>query len=79
MGTQPLGTGREDSPVSGLDSRGQLNRVQHRRQDGQTSVDNVPFVQIVDSVEDLSNGLGRILLGEFAVFADPVEQLSTCS
>lgn len=51
--------------------------MQQRRQNGQTSVDNVPFVQVVDGIEDLSNGLGRVLLGELAVFADPVEQLST--
>lgn len=42
-----------------------------------TSVDNVPLVQVVHSIENLSNGLRSILLRELAVFANSVEQLST--
>lgn len=39
-------------------------------------MDNVSFVQIIDGVEDLPNGLGCILLGELSVFANPIEQLA---
>lgn len=40
-------------------------------------MDNVALVQIVDCIEDLANRLRRILLCELAVFANPVEQLTT--
>jgi hypothetical protein len=39
-------------------------------------VDDIVVVEIVDGVEDLTDRLGRILLRELALFADPVEQLS---
>lgn len=37
--------------------------------------DTVP-VEIVDSAQDLPDTLRRILLSEFALFADPIEKLS---
>lgn len=40
-------------------------------------MDNIALVQIVDCIEDLTDGLRRILLCELAVFANPVEQLPT--
>lgn len=40
-------------------------------------MDNVSLVQIVDCIEDLTNGLRRILFCELAVFANSVEQLTT--
>lgn len=42
-----------------------------------TSVDNVALMQVVNCIEDLANRLRRILLCELAVFANPVEQLTT--
>jgi hypothetical protein len=39
-------------------------------------VHNVVLVEVVDCLEDLSNRLGRVLFGEFALFADAIEQLS---
>jgi hypothetical protein len=39
-------------------------------------MDNVPFVQVIDGVENLPNGLGCILLGKLAVLADPIEQFA---
>lgn len=45
---------------------------------GRTSVDDVVSVEVVDGIEHLADGLGGILLGELALFADPVEQLPTC-
>jgi hypothetical protein len=39
-------------------------------------VHNVVLVEVVDCLEDLSNRLGRVLFGEFSLFADAVEQLS---
>lgn len=40
---------------------------------------NVPLVKIINSLKHLSNGLRSILLGELALVADPVEQLSSDS
>jgi hypothetical protein len=40
-------------------------------------VDNVALVQIVHSIEDLANGLRRILLSKLAILANAVEQLAT--
>lgn len=40
-------------------------------------MDDVPLVQIIDCIEDLTDRLGCILLGEFSVFANPVKQLTT--
>lgn len=45
----------------------------------QTSVDNVPLMEIVDRIQDLPDGLRGVLLRELAILADPVEQLSTSS
>lgn len=41
-----------------------------------TSVNDILAVEVVDSLEDLSYGLGGILLCESALFANTVEQLS---
>lgn len=43
---------------------------------GQTSVHNISLVQIIDSIEHLTDGLRRILLCELAIFTDSVEQLA---
>lgn len=42
-------------------------------------MDDISFVQVVDGVKDLANSLRRILLGELAVLADPIKQLTTRS
>jgi hypothetical protein len=42
-----------------------------------TSMDDITLVQIIHSFKDLADCLRRILFCELAVFADPVEQLST--
>jgi hypothetical protein len=39
-------------------------------------MDDIVVVEIVDGVEDLTDRLGRVLLRELALLADPVEQLS---
>lgn len=44
-----------------------------------TPVDNIVLVEIVDGVEDLADGLSGILLGEPALLANTVEQLSSGS
>ena len=41
-----------------------------------TSVNNVVFMKVVDCVQDLLDGLRGILLGEFALLADAVEQFT---
>ena len=41
-----------------------------------TSVNDVVVVQVIDSFQYLSNGLGSVLLGELALLADAVEQLT---
>ncbi len=41
-----------------------------------TSMDHVALVQVVDGVEDLADGLGRVFFGELALFADAVEELA---
>jgi hypothetical protein len=38
-------------------------------------MDNIVLVQIIDSVQNLLDGLRRVLLRKFALLADPVEQL----
>lgn len=40
-------------------------------------MNNIVVVQIVDSFQHLSNGLGSVLLRELALFTDTVEQLAT--
>jgi hypothetical protein len=40
-------------------------------------VNDVVLVKIVDSFHDLPDGLRRILLGEFALLGDAVEELSS--
>ena len=40
---------------------------------------DIIVMKVVNSFEDLTNGLGCIQFGEFAVFADPIEQLSAGS
>ena len=42
-------------------------------------MNNVPVVQVVDSLEDLLDSLRSVFLGELALIADPVKQLSTSS
>jgi hypothetical protein len=42
-----------------------------------TSVDDVILVEIIDRFKDLPDGLGSVLLGEFALLTNAVEQLST--
>lgn len=42
-------------------------------------MDDVPLVKVVDRTENLSNSLCCVLLGELALFANSVEQLSTSS
>lgn len=42
-------------------------------------MDDIVVVQIVDGVEDLANCLGGILLSEFPLLADTIEQLSARS
>lgn len=42
-----------------------------------TSVNDILAVEVVDSLEDLSYGLGGILLCESALFANTVKQLSS--
>lgn len=42
-------------------------------------MDDIVLVQVVDSLQDLLDGLGAVLLGEFALLANAVEQLSTRS
>ena len=44
-----------------------------------TSVDDLVPVEEIDSKEDLLNGLGGILLGEFPLLANSVEELSADS
>lgn len=44
-----------------------------------TPVDNVVLVKVVDSIEDLADGLGGVLLRESALLANAVEQLSSRS
>lgn len=44
-----------------------------------TSVDNVPLVEVVDRIENLSNSLCCVFLGKFALLANSVEQLSSSS
>jgi hypothetical protein len=44
---------------------------------GLTPMDDVVLVQIVDSAQNLLDGLRRILLGKLALLADSVEQLSS--
>jgi hypothetical protein len=39
-------------------------------------VDDIVVVEIVDGIEDLSNGLGGIFLGELSFLTDPVKQFS---
>lgn len=41
-----------------------------------TSVDYVVVVEVVDCLENLSNGLGGIFLGELAILADSIEQFA---
>jgi hypothetical protein len=50
-----------------------------RRAGLRTAVDDIVLVQVVDSLQDLLDGLGAVLLGEFALLANAVEQLSTRS
>lgn len=40
-------------------------------------MDDIIVVQIVDSLEDLSDGLGSIFLSELSVLAYSIEELST--
>lgn len=40
-------------------------------------MDNIPPVEVVDGVEHLPDGLRGVLLGEFAIFADAVEQFAS--
>lgn len=40
-------------------------------------MNDILAVEVVDSLEDLSYGLGGILLCEFALFANTVEQFSS--
>jgi hypothetical protein len=42
-------------------------------------VNDLAFVQVVDCFEHLLDGLRGVLLGELALVADPVEELSTSS
>lgn len=42
-------------------------------------MDDVPLVKVVNRVEHLSNSLCSVLFGELALFANPVEQLSSSS
>lgn len=68
-----LWSGKEDFRVSGLYAVRSLRwevRVP-------TSVNNIPFVEIVDCLQDLSDRLGRILLCELALVAYTIEKLST--
>lgn len=44
-----------------------------------TSVDDIVLVKVVDGVEDLLYGLGGILLGEFALVADSIEEFAAGS
>lgn len=39
-------------------------------------MDNIVLVQVVDSIEYLSNRLGRVLFSKLSLFANAVEQLS---
>ncbi len=39
-------------------------------------MNNVVVVQVVDGIENLSDCLGRVFFGKFALFADPIEQLA---
>ena len=39
-------------------------------------MDDIVLVQVVDRAQDLFDGLGRVLLGELALLANAVEQLS---
>jgi len=45
--------------------------------DGLTPVDDIVLMQIVDGTQDLLNSLRCVFLGEFALLANPVEQLSS--
>lgn len=40
---------------------------------------DVPLVEVVNSLKDLSDSLRSILLGELALVTDPVEELSSDS
>lgn len=40
-------------------------------------MDNIVSVEVVDGSEDLFYGLRSVLLGEFALLANPVEELSS--
>lgn len=42
-------------------------------------MDNLVSVEKINRKEDLLDGFGGILLGEFALFADSIEQLSASS
>ena len=42
-------------------------------------MDDLALVQIVDCFKDLSDGLRRIFLGEFALVTNPIEEFSTSS
>lgn len=42
-----------------------------------TSVNNIVLMQVVDGTENLLDSLRGVLLGEFALFANPIEQLSS--
>lgn len=39
-------------------------------------MDDVPLVQIIDCIKDLTDRLRCILFGEFSVFTNPVKQLT---
>jgi hypothetical protein len=43
-----------------------------------TSVGDVVRMKVIDGIKHLANCLCSVLFGEFALFADAVEQLSTC-
>lgn len=42
-------------------------------------MDNISLVQVIDRIQNLSNSLRSILLGELPIFTDPIEQLATRS
>ena len=44
-----------------------------------TTMNNVSAVQVVDSLEDLLDGLRSILFSKLALIADSIEQLATSS
>ena len=41
-------------------------------------MNNIVVMKVVDCFKNLPYGLRGVFLGEFAVFADPVEELTAC-